>query len=472
MKWDQLLCEMRKQSNPNKKNSYDMRNEFQRDYHRIICSASFRRLQDKTQVFPLDKSDFVRTRLTHSLEVSSFAKSLGQMAFQNIIDNGIDSTVTPDVKEKICSILECAGLLHDIGNPPFGHFGEASIRNWFADNLSKLEFEGKSLDSILDEQMKNDLCNFEGNAQALRLLSKLHYLVDENGMHLTYALLNTLIKYPVSSCEIDKKHENIIYHKMGYYLAEQQLFEEITANTGAVGCRYPLTFLLEAADDIAYVTADIEDAVKKGLVSYDCLKRTLDESPAGSIFIDKDRNITIAGSLKYRLEQALKMNISDPEINAVQNWVIGIQGMLLRSVTKAFTDNYTKIMNGEFSSELLAVSDVKEIKKAISSLEVKYVYNAREIITSEVAAGNMIYFLMDNFVPAAIKSNDESKLTEREKRLINIISDNYRQIYRIYSHERSEEYQLYLRLLLVTDFICGMTDSYAKRMYQLLSGIE
>ena len=274
MEWKNLLCEKR-QSSSKGNNKNDLRNEFQKDYHRIICSASFRRLQDKTQVFPLDNSDFVRTRLTHSLKVASFAKSLGQTAFQYLIDNNRDEELTPEIKEKVCSILECAGLLHDIGNPPFGHFGEDSIRNWFKTNLSKTEYKGTSVENNLNEQMKNDLYHFEGNAQALRLLTKLHYLVDENGMHLTYALLNTLIKYPVSSCEINKKSGNIKDKKMGYYFAEQELFEDITESTGAINCRYPLTYLLEAADDIAYHTADIEDAVKKGFISYSQLLEEL-----------------------------------------------------------------------------------------------------------------------------------------------------------------------------------------------------
>ena len=270
MNWNQLLCEERQRTHSTS-NTSDNRNEFQKDYHRIICSASFRRLQDKTQVFPLDKSDFVRTRLTHSLEVSSFAKSLGQMAFQYLINSERYDDINSAIKENCCSILECAGLLHDIGNPPFGHFGEESIRNWFKENIGKLKYNEKTVKDYLDEQMVTDLLNFEGNAQALRLLTKLHFLVDENGMNLTYALLNTLIKYPVSSTEIDKKSEDIKYHKMGYYFAEKDLFEKITNSTGAVGCRYPLTFLLEAADDIAYKTADIEDAVKKGIISYNLL---------------------------------------------------------------------------------------------------------------------------------------------------------------------------------------------------------
>lgn len=307
MNWDQLLCEERQRTH-SISNTSDTRNEFQKDYHRIICSASFRRLQDKTQVFPLDNSDFVRTRLTHSLEVSSFAKSLGQTAFQYLINNKRYNDINFAIKEKCCSILECAGLLHDIGNPPFGHFGEESIRNWFKENIGEFEYNKTKIDKYLDEQMINDLFNFEGNAQALRLLTKLHFLVDQNGMNLTYALLNTLIKYPVSSIEIDKDSEDIKYHKMGYYFAEKDLFEKITKSTGAVGCRYPLTFLLEAADDIAYKTADIEDAVKKGIISYDLLLSELKNNKYVDKCSSKDEvthynNIHSLGELESKIEK-------------------------------------------------------------------------------------------------------------------------------------------------------------------------
>ena len=169
MNWKELLCEKRRRSYSTSAVSADPRNEFQKDYHRIIGSASFRRLQDKTQVFPLDRGDFVRTRLTHSLEVSSFAKSLGQMIFRNILQYKKDSELQESDIEKICSILECAGLVHDIGNPPFGHFGEDYVRDWFRRNLPKMEFDGKKLDELLTPQMMGDLCNFEGTAQALSI---------------------------------------------------------------------------------------------------------------------------------------------------------------------------------------------------------------------------------------------------------------------------------------------------------------
>ena len=193
MEWDRLLCPGRVGTYEGTgKSTSDLRSEFEKDYHRIIGSSSFRRLQDKTQVFALDKSDFIRTRLTHSLEVSSFAKSLGQNIAQYLLDNHVDKNFTPQMKADICDILMCAGLIHDIGNPPFGHFGEEAIRDWFRRRMRLLRFKGKPVEEYLEPQMLLDFIHFEGNAQALRQVSKLHFLVNENGMNLTYALLNTI----------------------------------------------------------------------------------------------------------------------------------------------------------------------------------------------------------------------------------------------------------------------------------------
>lgn len=265
MEWKKILVSERRRDSVKKyKSEYDNRSEFEKDYHRIIGSASFRRLQDKTQVFPLDKSDFIRTRLTHSLEVSSIAKSLGQSVCHWLINN---KEVTQMQAGEIQDILLCAGLLHDIGNPPFGHFGEIMIREWFQKNLSDIYYKDIPVKSYLSSQMLQDLYNFEGNAQSLRVVSKLHYLVDEKGMNLTKAVMNTIIKYPVSSLEI-KKSSDIRYKKMGYFYADEDIFQSIVNSTGAGTRRYPLTYLLEAADDISYCTADLEDGFKKGLIDF------------------------------------------------------------------------------------------------------------------------------------------------------------------------------------------------------------
>lgn len=200
MEWEKLLSPVRYgcYQKTNKSKTADLRSEFEKDYHRIIGSASFRRLQDKTQVFPLDKSDFIRTRLTHSMEVSSLAKSLAQNIGAYILQNHQEDGFDFQMKSDICDILQCAGLIHDIGNPPFGHFGEEAIRDWFQKNLASLSVNDTPITELLTEQQMADFYHFEGNAQALRLVTRLHFLVDDNGMNLTYALLNTIIKYPVS----------------------------------------------------------------------------------------------------------------------------------------------------------------------------------------------------------------------------------------------------------------------------------
>lgn len=212
MEWNKLLSEKRQvQSEPEPEpyewgRDYPM-SDFDKDYKGIILSAAFRRLQDKTQVFPLDKSDFVRTRLTHSIEVSAIAKQLGIMITNNktrfLKDEFKNSS---KVSCSIPVVLECAGLLHDLGNPPFGHFGEEIIRDWFKKAFERNDFlyRGNSIKKCFPSQMYNDLCNFEGNAQALRILSKISHRPEGYNINLTYGIINTLIKYPTDSESIKK----------------------------------------------------------------------------------------------------------------------------------------------------------------------------------------------------------------------------------------------------------------------------
>ncbi|MBR6969019.1 MAG: deoxyguanosinetriphosphate triphosphohydrolase [Ruminococcus sp.] len=474
MNWKKLLCEKRRRSYSTTAVSSDMRNEFQRDYHRIIGSASFRRLQDKTQVFPLDRGDFVRTRLTHSLEVSSFAKSLGQMIFRYILNNDMDPELEASDIEKICSVLECAGLVHDIGNPPFGHFGEDYVRDWFRRNLQVMEFGGTKVSDILSEQMKGDLYNFEGNAQALRILTKLHYLVDENGMNLTYTLLNTIIKYPVPSTGINKKSGDIREKKMGYYLADKEIFEDIVNSTGAGSCRHPLAFILEAADDIAYKTADIEDAVKKGFISYEKLLSELKENYMQKCKDDGELEEfgRAVGKLEDYYKQAVARKVNSPEQNAVQRWIIYVQGVLLRCASYGFTRNYNSIMSGSFRTEILACSNGCTLAYALGDIAYRYVFCSKEIYRLEIAAGQIYEFLLSRFTRAALTFDTEKESTAIDKRIMSLISENYIRAYKVSTEGKNEDEKLYLRLMLVTDYICGMTDGYAQKVYRELSGIE
>lgn len=473
LSWKQLLSTARSRSASKTKytKSTDLRSEFEKDYHRIIGSASFRRLQDKTQVFPLDKSDFIRTRLTHSLEVSSFAKSLGQNIGENILVYKKDPTFTIRMKEDMCNVLQCAGLIHDIGNPPFGHFGETAIREWFQKNLPLIMYRGASVEEQLEPQMREDFYHFEGNAQALRLVSKLHFLVDEQGMNLTYGLLNTIVKYPVSSLHINKKSENIKDKKMGFYQADEGIFDEIQRETGTNGCRHPLTFILEAADDIAYKTADIEDAFVKGYLTYHKLMEELTELEA-QYEEEPSNGFQGAKKLEALYKRGKEKELEKPEEYAIKNWLVRVQGFLINCATYGFTSNYEEIMNGEYKQDLFYHTFAEQLMELLGGLAYREVFTSETIYRMEVAEGAMIDFLMDKFVRAIVKYDEPLlKLDSTDIRMVSFISSNYKSAYHYHAKGRSDVERLYLRLLLVTDYICGMTDSYAKRLYQELKAV-
>ena len=465
MNWEQLLCSRRERAHSTK-NSEEIRTEFRRDYHRIVGSASFRRLQDKAQVYPLERGDFVRTRLTHSLEVSSFAESLGDMIFRRLKANNTPG-ITDNVREDCCDILRCAGLLHDIGNPPFGHFGEFAIRRWFKDNLPSLSFNGKPVSDLLNEQMKADLLNFEGNAQALRIVARLHCLTDlSTGMNLTYALLNTIVKYPVSSLEIDKNSGDIRTKKMGYFLSERELFNEVTSNTGANQCRHPLTFILEAADDIAYLTADIEDAVIKGYISFELLHKALSDQA------HTDETIAIADKdLCDCKETVLERSMPDPEKKAVQQWIVRLQNMMIYAAADSFCDNYDDIMDGTFRTDLLGAGRAKKLAELLGGIAYKKAFRSKSIVMSELREHTIMNSLLKNIVDMALNFDLEDS-SNFHRDLSEILSENYIEICRNKCKSaQSESERCYYRIMLATDCISGMTDSYAEKFYRMLNGL-
>ena len=444
MDWQTLLCPDRIRSY-HAKGSSDLRSEYEKDYHRIIGSASFRRLQDKTQVFPLDQSDFVRTRLTHSLEVSSFAKSLGQSVGRAILRDGRDPSFHLENQTDICDILSCAGLLHDIGNPPFGHFGETSIRTFFQEALQRITYVPEwtedgtpvPLESLLTEAQRADFLHFEGNAQALRVVTKLHYLVDEHGMNLTKALLASIIKYPVSSLEIDPVGP-IRAHKMGYF-------------------------------------ADIEDAYRKGFLTYHQLRDEL-EARCGEGDEKKEDSESQSvyrqalEDLKHRYEKAVGKKITRPDNYAIQNWLIKVQTVLLGAAQQSFMDHYDAIMDGSFETELLDATGAGKLNSVLGELANDYVFQSSTIIHIEVAADSILKGLLEKFTAAVLDYDTDRELTPYNQRLMTLVSENYREIYQIYGRDKSPQEKLYLRLLLVTDYVCGMTDSYAQSLYWKLNG--
>lgn len=491
MNWNDLLSKERLGSQieiPYNETKYSM-SEFEKDYWRIIDCPAFRRLQDKTQVFPLDQSDFVRTRLTHSLEVASLAKQLVTMIHRNINDS-YDPTFedakktypfTAENAQHAADIAACAGLLHDIGNPPFGHFGEDVVHAWFENNLDKLTYR-KSKDTVISlhqEALIADLKHFEGNAQAFRLLTKLHFVDSEYGLNLTAAVLNTLVKYPTNSQHIDSKAENVCLHKLGYYEADKDFFDKVTEFTGTyfdnMHHRHPLTFILEAADDIAYATADLEDSYKKRLF-------TVDEFMA--FYQKRLKEISDTQQRKYSKElfEILKSyraseNKRTPssELQAMQRWINYTRHWLLYCAAYGFKHNYRDIMEGNFHREIISNTFHESTMSILKGAMGQFTYGSSEIVKLELSAEEIIENLLERFVPAAINwgvsSIDRVTKQKSDKKLMSLVSENHKAAYNSYKRQDDLEYNLYLRLLLIADFVSGMTDTYAKTLYQELNGI-
>lgn len=471
--WNRIVSDKRIPDYNNNRvtNLSSLRSEVESDYNRIITSASFRRLQDKTQVFPLDSSDFVRTRLTHSLEVASLAKLIGKQVCAEIQKKELTNE---DINvHNVIETLNCAALLHDIGNPPFGHFGESSIREWFKNNIIKIKYGNKTLDEILNEQQKLDLLYYEGNAQALRIVSKLHRLNGKYGMHLTSGVLDAIIKYPVNSLEKeleskkDKHHRRLIAKKIGYYESETDLFNQIKENTGTQGCRNPLTFILEAADDLAYTFADLEDGYKKGMYTYDELMDVIIQSndEKGREFLEKKLQ-------DAKMESRYEGVDYSPFKDAVFRWMTNKQLFCVSAVKDAFILNYDEIMNGTFNNELIACSSEGELIKSLKEFAYKKVYRDKSILKVEIMGNEILKFFLDQFVISVLHYDSQIyKVNDIETKYISLLSSNYLENYHESTKNKSDEDKIYEKLLLAADFVAGMTDGYAKMIYQELKGM-
>ena len=591
MTWSQLLSEERQQPKAEKPESFskfDM-TEFDDDYLSIISSQAFRRLQDKTQVFPLDKSDFVRTRLTHSLEVSVIARQLALMCTQDTKNQEyVPQDFRDDSKlgDRIATVAACAGLLHDTGNPPFGHYGEEVLRDWFRRKLQdeSFTFRGKPVGQLLDgvdPRMRKDFENFEGNAQGLRILSKARLRGDSHDVNLTYAVMNTLIKYPNPSTDFSKKDPDVKRHKMGYYYAEREIMEDICTATGTKApdgsyVRHPIVYIMEAADDIAYATADLADSVKKGRFTvreffdfytkeadsitdsqlmayidsykddealYSKLLRYLDihkemraqanidhkykdqkklselDAERKALFQTEAERKVLAAFEKYKnsvkiarntisapkkavfngagaagpdssvFRQALNHSDTPEEEFAIfENWLEGVRLWLMYGAQYTFKRNYAAIMDGTFPGELIEGNNSSDIIHILKKAMSVFVYDSHEIISLELSARRILESLLEDFVQAVLYADepDEAEhMTTIDDRYVHMIPDNFKLDYlgakkRIedlvnagkQSRQSADAEELYLRLLMVTDFISGMTDSYARNLYRITNGLD
>lgn len=468
--WNKLLSEKRQRgsSGPGINSA---RNEFEADYDRIVGSSSVRRLQDKAQVFPLQENDFTRTRLTHSIEVSALARSLGK-AVGKEIENIEGENFTPEHTEKLASLLQVAGLIHDLGNPPFGHYGETVIREWFKKwfkeeyaNFEKVKSSLKE-QAKLTEQQKMDFMYFDGNVQNLRIVTKLQTLNDEYGANFTYGTLSTIMKYPWASYpKKDKKG------KFGYFYSEEVLVKEIWAETGLEGGkRHPATYLLEAADDIIYICDDIEDGVKKTYIDwekeYEKLKAKFKDKRYQELFEKIDSKIPDTA-----------MDVRERTLAQVRNFRNTVQSYLFIKAKEQFIQSYNKIMEGKFDHKELLYSEEEFIEnlKGITAINC---FGCTEVLELELVGDKVLKTLLDTFIPAILYSTPkEIKDTKTYAgKLYKGISANFKYIAcHDYEKEKQRDFEdipIYDKMHLVVDYISGMTDSYAVNLYKKLLGIE
>ncbi|MCQ9209278.1 deoxyguanosinetriphosphate triphosphohydrolase [Granulicatella seriolae] len=465
MEWKKLLSNQRLSG---KVGPY--RNEFDDDYKRIITSPAFRRLQDKTQVFPLERNDFIHTRLTHSLEVAMIGRSLVKdivAGLEEELATKANSHLTQSKLEmvehvdEIARIIECAGLLHDIGNPPYGHFGEDSIRQWFKLRLPKfLPKDDPISKQLLDSPFIHDLYNFDGNAQTLRTITKLHEFKGVfDGMDLTMATMNSIIKYTRLSDQEPGK--DIASKKMGYFYAERDIYERISQATGAVNVRHPLTFILEAADDIAYLVADIEDAINKGILRFSDVRKALLEN------LTEDTNKAL---FSVQIRQLLDDSYRDDF--SINRFFVELRNKLTSSAQHSFIQHYGDIMEGTYQEDLFYQSWAADLYNCLREISTNYIYDHKNVLRLEISGYTTLTSLLETFIPPLIKYDTGATLSYVDQKLIKLISDSQKASYHYFSQHKTPVEKLYLRMLLATDFISGMTDSYAQNLYLNLQGIK
>ena len=440
MNWKQLLSTRRYGKPDTKEVDLEIiRTNFQRDYDRLIFSSAFRRLQNKTQVFPLPGSVFVHNRLTHSLEVASIGRSLG-----NIVARRIESEVEPELKPligELGTIVSVAGLAHDLGNPPFGHSGESAISNFFENG------DGRTLQKEMTAAEWADLTNFEGNANLLRLLTHQFKGRRPGGMSLTYACLAAMIKYPFASTERLKKG------KYGFFQSEREAFLSIVEETGlictdaqrGIYARSPLAYLMEAADDIAYMIMDIEDAHRLGILSFDETRERL------SSFFDGE-NLSI---FKKKLDDVKDVVTDSNELVAFLR-AMSINHLTTRT-SEVFLNHRNEIMEGTFKGSL-----VKNLPEKIeteyeesSDMSVRKIYNNRSVVKVEITGYNVLKTLVEEFLQAAMKPD-----TNYSRKLLQLIPEQY----------NVDNTSVYGKCRSILDFVSGMTDLYAMDLYKLIRG--
>lgn len=443
MTWEQLLS-LKRQGDKGKRlrvEQDDTRLGFEVDYDRIIFSSAFRSLQDKTQVIPLSKTDFVHTRLTHSLEVSVVGRSIGRLVGKKIIEKYPHlSAVHGYHMNDFGAIVAAAALAHDIGNPPFGHSGEKAIGEYFS--IGK----GQQFKDKLTPKQWQDLIDFEGNANGFSVLTSSRPGI-EGSLRLSYATLGAFTKYPKESLP-KKTTKNISDKKYGFFQSDRDFFKEVAEELGMISNksgedigyeRHPLAFLVEAADDICYTIIDFEDGINLGLVSEDFALEYL-------IKLVKD---TIDAA-KYQTLTTKEDRISYLRALAIGN--------LINDAVRVFVENEEAILQGKFHFALTDKSKYKAQMDDIIKLSVATIYQSREVIEKELSGYQIINTLLDKFI-TAFNNNHEGKATNYDKLLLKILPEKH----------HLEKENLYDRLLHICHYISMLTDGKAVELFKIVS---
>ncbi|MDR1666944.1 MAG: dNTP triphosphohydrolase [Bacteroidales bacterium] len=442
LEWEYLLSPKRLGSASHVPKSPE-RSQFQRDYDRIIFSSPFRRLQNKTQVFPLPGSIFVHNRLTHSLEVASVGRSLGNFLAVELEKNG--QAAGDDFFSSFGAIVSAACLAHDLGNPPFGHSGEKAISRYFSDG------NGKALQKMVSHDEWLDLTHFEGNANAFRVLTHRFQGRRNGGFALTYATLASLVKYPYGSAAAGEKH------KYGFFASEKAIFSEIAAEqrlrclSGAgVYSRHPLVYLVEAADDITYQIMDVEDAHKLKILSYDETYHILTSfweaaSEEGKAFFS------------YTDEIFKTVTDRNERISYLRATLIN---KLVTECIDLFIRHYEAIMNGCFDRSLMdalegiSAAGMENCRK----LSGKRIYNHPSVVEVEIAGYRILGALLDDFVDAALFPQ-----SPYAQKLLLLLPEQFRS---------QPDDPVYTQIQSVLDFVSGMTDLFALDLYRTIHGMK
>ncbi len=440
MDWNTLISNKRLgQENLHFKRKDD-RTEYKRDYDRLIFSAPFRRLQNKTQVFPLPGSIFVHNRLTHSLEVSSVGRSLGDDVARALTQ--LHPELSKSHIHSLGSIVSAACLAHDMGNPPFGHSGERAIATFFS------EGEGQEYRKLMTESQWNDLTHYEGNANAFRLLTHQFKGRRAGGFVLTYSTLASIVKYPFPSCLAGKKQ------KFGFFETEEATYRQIAdelgisyteehTDNGSIRrySRYPLVYLVEAADDICYEIMDIEDAHKLRLLT---TKETQDLLLP---FVDPDKT-------DHVLEIMESVDDINERIVYLRSCAIGT---LERECVNAFVNNEHDILGGTFTGSLIShvTPRIRDAYEQCVKVSKAKIYNSKDVVDIELAGYKIIYTLIQLFTTAAM--TPEKAYSQL---LLNRVSSQY----------DVTAQNPYYRIMAVLDYISGMTDVFALDLYRKING--